>query len=65
MFTIAKQSNCFSSARAFRMNGAHLLLAVVCAVMVMFVWQIRKETDKWLYLMMGIGVGCAMAALIT
>jgi xanthine/uracil permease len=46
------------------MSGAHILLAFVCIVTVMFVWQIRKETDKWLYFMMGIGAGCAMAALI-
>jgi hypothetical protein len=47
------------------MSGAYLLLAFVCVVTVMFVWQIRKQTDKWLYFMMGIGVGCAMIGLIT
>jgi len=45
--------------------SANLSLAFVCIVTGMFVWQIRKETDKWLYFMMGIGVGCALAALIT
>jgi hypothetical protein len=44
-----------------------MMLAFVCVAMVAagFAWQIRKEKDKLLYFLMGIGVGCAMVALIT
>jgi hypothetical protein len=47
------------------MSAAHLILAFVGLVTAIFAWQIRKEQDKWLYFMLGIGVGCAMMALIT
>jgi hypothetical protein len=47
------------------MNGAHIMLAFVGVVTASFAWQIRKQRDKWLYFMLGIGVGCAMMALIT
>jgi hypothetical protein len=52
--------------REHRMSGAHMMLAFVCVSVVAaaFAWQIRKEKDKLLYFMMGIGVGCAMVALI-
>jgi xanthine/uracil permease len=48
-----------------RMTAAHLILAFVCLVTAIFAWQIRKEQDKLLYFMLGIGVGCAMMVLIT
>jgi hypothetical protein len=41
------------------------MLAFVGAVTASFAWQIRKQRDKWLYFMLGIGVGCAMMALTT
>lgn len=47
------------------MSGVQILLAFVAVVTALFTWQIRKETDKLLYFMMGIGVGCALTALIT
>jgi hypothetical protein len=47
------------------MSGAHMMLAFVSVTVATFVWQIRKERDKWLFFLMGIGVGCAMVALIT
>jgi putative Mn2+ efflux pump MntP len=47
------------------MSAAHLILAFVGAVTAIFAWQIRKEQDKWLYFMLGIGVGCAMIGLIS
>ena len=47
------------------MTAAHLILAFVCLVTAIFAWQIRKEQDKLLYFMLGIGVGCAMMVLIT
>jgi putative Mn2+ efflux pump MntP len=47
------------------MGDAHLILAFVGLVTAIFAWQIRKERDKWIYFMLGIGVGCAMMALIT
>jgi hypothetical protein len=47
------------------MNAAHFILAFVGMVTAAFAWQLRKESDKFLYFMMGIGVGCAMMALIT
>jgi hypothetical protein len=46
------------------MSGAHIMLAFVGAVTAAFAWQLRKEPDKCLYFMIGIGVGCAMMALI-
>jgi hypothetical protein len=46
------------------MSGAHMMLAFVCMVVAAFSWQIRKEKDKLVYFMVGIGVGCAIAALI-
>jgi hypothetical protein len=46
------------------MNAAHLILAFVGIVTVAFAWQLRKESDKFLYFLLGIGVGCAMMALI-
>jgi len=47
------------------MSAAHAILAFVGLVTAIFAWQIRKEQDKWVYFMLGIGVGCAMMALIT
>jgi hypothetical protein len=47
------------------MSGAHILLAFVCLTTAAFAWQIRKESNKLLYFLMGIGVGCAMVALLT
>jgi hypothetical protein len=46
------------------MSGAHFLLLFVTIVSAMFIWQLRNEPDKWLYFVMGIGVGCAIMALI-
>jgi len=46
------------------MGGAHILLAFVCLIAAAFAWQIRKESDKLLFFLIGIGVGCAMAALV-
>jgi hypothetical protein len=50
--------------REERMSAAHLILAFVGLVTAIFAWQIRREQDKWLHFMLGIGVGCAMMALI-
>jgi hypothetical protein len=47
------------------MSGANILLSFVVILAVVFAWQLRKESDKFLYFMIGIGVGCAMMALIT
>jgi hypothetical protein len=47
------------------MSVAHIMFAFVGLMTATFAWQLRKEPDKWLYFMMGIGVGCAMMALIT
>jgi hypothetical protein len=47
------------------MSGANILLSFVFILTAVFAWQLRKEWDKFLYFMMGIGVGCAMMALIT
>jgi hypothetical protein len=47
-----------------QMIGAHLMLAFVCVVVAAFAWQIREEKNRCLYFIMGIGVGCAMVALI-
>jgi uncharacterized Tic20 family protein len=46
-------------------GGANILLSFVVILTAVFAWQLRKESDKFLYFMMGIGVGCAMMALIT
>ena len=44
-----------------------MMLAFVCVVLITagFAWQIRKERQKLLYFLMGIGVGCTMVALLT
>jgi hypothetical protein len=47
------------------MRAAHIMFAFVGVMTAAFGWQLRKESDKFLYFMMGIGVGCAMMALIT
>jgi xanthine/uracil permease len=47
------------------MSAAHLVLAAVGLITAIFAWQLRSEWDKCLYFMLGIGVGCALAALIT
>lgn len=46
------------------MSGAYTLLLFVGILAAMFVWQLRNDPDKWLYFVMGIGVGCAIMALI-
>ena len=48
------------------MSGTHMMLFVGVALMTAaFSWQVRKERQKLLYFLVGIGVGCSMVALLT
>jgi 4-amino-4-deoxy-L-arabinose transferase-like glycosyltransferase len=50
-------------ALADRFSGAQMMLGLVLLFTAGLLWQERKDNERFVYLMIGLGLGCAIGHL--